>query len=196
MINRAVIILSGGKNIRMNGSTKAFLNINGKRFIDNILKEASDYKEKIISCNELNKYSEFKDVKLIKDEFSNIGPIGGIYSALKQSNCNEALIVASDMPFVKKNVLNFLGNYTFKEEALVPVVNGKIQPLCSVYKKRILPTIEEMIILKEYKLMNLLDKLNVKYIKIQDGENFKNINTVSEYNDLFNKEKSDKLWHM
>ncbi|MGL4569934.1 MAG: molybdenum cofactor guanylyltransferase [Clostridium sp.] len=196
MINRAVIILSGGKNTRMNGRTKAFLNINGERFIDNILKVVSDYEEKIISCNVLNKYTEFKGVKLIRDQFKEIGPIGGIFSSLKECNYNEALIVASDMPFLKKEVLNFLGNYTFKEDALVPIVNGKVQPLCSIYKKRILATIEEMIVLKDYKLMNLLYKIDVKYIRIEDGENFMNINNVNDYNYLCNNEKSDKLWHL
>lgn len=190
MINRAVIILSGGKNTRMNGKTKAFLNIDGYRFIDNILLASSDYKEKIISCNDISKYLEFKDVKLVVDKFKEIGPIGGIYSALKETTLDEALIVAGDMPFLNKEILNFLGNYKFNEDVLVPVANGKVQPLCSIYKKRVLETILKMIEEKDYKLKNLLNRLNVKYIDIENGENFSNINTVYEYEKILNKEKS------
>ncbi|GAA0859366.1 MULTISPECIES: molybdenum cofactor guanylyltransferase [Clostridium] len=191
MINRAVIILSGGKNTRMNGKTKAFLNIDGYRFIDNILLASSDYKEKIISCNDISKYLEFKDVKLVVDKFKEIGPIGGIYSALKETTLDEALIVAGDMPFLNKEILNFLGNYKFNEDVLVPVTNGKVQPLCSIYKKRVLETILKMIEEKDYKLKNLLNRLNVKYIDIENGESFSNINTVYEYEKILNKEKSE-----
>ena len=191
MINRAVIILSGGKNTRMNGKTKAFLNIDGYRFIDNILLASSDYKEKIISCNDISKYLEFKDVKIVVDKFKEIGPIGGIYSALKETTLDEALIVAGDMPFLNKEILNFLGNYKFNEDVLVPVTNGKVQPLCSIYKKKVLETILKMIEEKDYKLKNLLNRLNVKYIDIENGENFSNINTVYEYEKILNKEKSE-----
>lgn len=191
MINRAVIILSGGKNTRMNGKTKAFLNIGGYRFIDNILLASLDYKEKIISCNDISKYLEFKDVKLVVDKFKEIGPIGGIYSALKETILDEALIVAGDMPFLNKEILNFLGNYKFNEDVLVPVTNGKVQPLCSIYKKRVLETILKMIQEKDYKLKNLLNRLNVKYIDIKNAENFSNINTVYEYEKILNKEKSE-----
>ena len=191
MINRAVIILSGGKNTRMNGKTKAFLNIDCYRFIDNILLASSDYKEKIISCNDISKYLEFKDVKLVVDKFKEIGPIGGIYSALKETTLDEALIVAGDMPFLNKEILNFLGNYKFNEDVLVPVTNGKVQPLCSIYKKRVLETILKMIEEKDYKLKNLLNRLNVKYIDIENGESFSNINTVYEYEKILNKEKSE-----
>lgn len=191
MINRAVIILSGGKNTRMNGKTKAFLSLDGYRFIDNILLASSDYKEKLISCNDISKYLEFKDVKLVVDKFKEIGPIGGIYSALKETTLDEALVVAGDMPFLNKEVLNFLGNYKFNEDVLVPVTNGKVQPLCSIYKKKVLETILKMIEEKDYKLKNLLNRLNVKYIDIENGENFSNINTVYEYEKILNKEKSE-----
>lgn len=191
MINRAVIILSGGKNTRMNGKTKAFLSLDGYRFIDNILLASSDYKEKIISCNDISKYLEFTDVKLVVDKFKEIGPIGGIYSALKEVTLDEALIVAGDMPFLNKEILNFLGNYKFNEDVLVPVTNGKVQPLCSIYKKRVLETILKMIEEKDYKLKNLLNRLNVKYVDIENGESFSNINTVYEYEKILNKEKSE-----
>ncbi|OPF52660.1 molybdenum cofactor guanylyltransferase [Clostridium baratii] len=191
MINRAVIILSGGKNTRMNGKTKAFLSLCGYRFIDKILLASSDYKEKIISCNDISKYLEFTDVKLVVDKFKEIGPIGGIYSSLKETTLDEALIVAGDMPFLNKDILNFLGNYKFNEDVLVPVTNGKVQPLCSIYKKRVLETILKMIEEKDYKLKNLLNRLNVKYIDIENGESFSNINTVYEYEKILNKEKSE-----
>ena len=189
MIKKTAIILSGGKNSRMNYKTKAFLKINGDTFINRILLAIADYEEKIISCNNFKAYKDFKnEALLVSDSFKEIGPIGGIYSSLKKSSFSHALIVACDMPFLNKDILNYLGNYDFKEDALIPVVNGKIEPLCGIYKKSSLKIIESMIKDKDYKLMNLLKNLNTKYLDIKDNDNFLNINNPEEYSELIKKE--------
>ena len=189
MIKKTAIILSGGKNSRMNYKTKAFLKINGDTFIHRILLAIADYEEKIISCNNFKAYKDFKnEALLVSDSFKEIGPIGGIYSALNKSSFSHALIVACDMPFLNKDILNYLGNYDFKEDALIPIVNGKIEPLCGIYKKSSVKIIENMIKDKDYKLMNLLKNLNTKYLDIKDNDNFLNINNPEEYSELIKKE--------
>lgn len=189
MIKKTAIILSGGKNSRMNYKTKAFLKINGDTFINRILLAIADYEEKIISCNNFKAYKDFKnEALLVSDSFKEIGPIGGIYSALNKSSFSHALIVACDMPFLNKDILNYLGNYDFKEDALIPIVNGKIEPLCGIYKKSSVKIIESMIKDKDYKLMNLLKNLNTKYLDIKDNDNFLNINNPEEYSELIKKE--------
>lgn len=189
MIKKTAIILSGGKNSRMNYKTKAFLKINGDTFIHRILLAIADYEEKIISCNNFKAYKDFKnEALLVSDSFKEIGPIGGIYSALNKSSFSHALIVACDMPFLNKDILNYLGNYDFKEDALIPIVNGKIEPLCGIYKKSSVKIIESMIKDKDYKLMNLLKNLNTKYLDIKDNDNFLNINNPEEYSELIKKE--------
>lgn len=189
MIKKTAIILSGGKNSRMNYKAKAFLKINGDTFINRTLLAIADYEEKIISCNDFKAYKDFKnEALLVSDSFKEIGPIGGIYSALKKSSFSHALIVACDMPFLNKDILNYLGNYDFKEDALIPIVNGKIEPLCGIYKKSSVKIIENMIKDKDYKLMNLLKNLNTKYLDIKDNDNFLNINNPEEYSKLIKKE--------
>ncbi|MDQ0148576.1 molybdenum cofactor guanylyltransferase [Eubacterium multiforme] len=189
MIKKTAIILSGGKNSRMNYKTKAFLKFNGDTFINRTLLAVADYEEKIISCNDFKTYKDFKnEALLVSDSFKEIGPIGGIYSALKKSSFSYALIVACDMPFLNKDILNYLGNYDFKEDALIPIVNGKIEPLCGIYKKSSVKLIENMIKDKDYKLMNLLKNLNTKYLDIKDNNNFLNINNPEEYSKLIKKE--------
>lgn len=189
MIKKSAVILSGGKNTRMNYKTKAFLEFEGIRFIERTLNALSDYEEKIISCNDIEKYREFKDrAILVLDDFKEIGPIGGIYSSLKKAKFSSVLIVAGDMPFLSRDILKYLGRYDFVEDALIPVVNGRIQPLCGLYKKSILGTIEEMIKKDNYRLKSLLENINTRYIDMNEEDNFSNINTVEEYNKLIRKE--------
>ena len=189
MIKKSAVILSGGKNTRMNYKTKAFLEYKGNTFIERTLDAISDYEEKIISCNDVEKYKEFKDKALIVlDHFKEIGPIGGIYSSLKESKFKYSLVIASDMPFLNKKVLNYLGEYEFDNDALIPVVDGRIQPLCGIYKKDILNIIEKMISQKDYRIKNLLCHIATKYINISEKDNFSNINTVEEYQELIRRD--------
>ena len=189
MIKKSAVILSGGKNTRMNYKTKAFLEFRGNTFIERTLDAISDYEQKIISCNDVEKYKEFEDMALlVLDKFKEIGPIGGIYSSLKESEFQYSLVIASDMPFLNKEVLNHLGNYAFNNDALIPIVDGKIQPLCGIYKKDILSVIEKMINKKDYRLKNLLFNIDTKYININDKDNFSNINTVEEYEKLIRRD--------
>lgn len=189
MIKKSAVILSGGKNTRMNYKTKAFLEFRGNTFIERTLDAISDYEQKIISCNDVEKYKKFEDMALlVLDKFKEIGPIGGIYSSLKESEFQYSLVIASDMPFLNKEVLNHLGNYAFNNDALIPIVDGKIQPLCGIYKKDILSVIEKMINKKDYRLKNLLFNIDTKYININDKDNFSNINTVEEYEKLIRRD--------
>ena len=184
-IRKTVVILSGGKNSRMNYETKAFLKINKKPFIEVILSKLNDYEEVLISCNNLNEYIYLEDkARLIKDKIFDIGPIGGIYSCLLEAKFDECLFIAVDMPFLNEKLLNYLGNFKFNEDALVPIVNNKIQPLCGIYKTKSIKIIKEMIDNKNYKLKYLLDKLDTKYLVINDEKSFSNINTVKEYEKL------------
>ncbi|WP_373600319.1 molybdenum cofactor guanylyltransferase [Paraclostridium bifermentans] len=188
-IKKSVIILSGGKNSRMNYKTKAFLTFNNKRFIDIIIDQLSDYDEIIISCNNDNEYEYLKDKsKLVKDCITNIGPIGGIYSCLKVCKNEHALVVAADMPFLSKETLNFLGSQDFKEDALICKVGNTYEVLSSVYSKSCLDKMKDMIDKGNYKILDLIKNLNVKIVEIECNKEFSNINTLKEYSEIKSQE--------
>lgn len=188
-IKKSAVILSGGKNSRMGYETKAFLKLNDRKFIDLIIESLKDYDNIIVSCNKLEDYKYLKQVTLIEDEIKDIGPMGGIYSCLKKCNYNKCLFVAADMPFINKNVIDTLTYCEFNEDALVPIVNGKIEPLVAVYDKKIVHIIEELIDNNDFKIRNLLKLINVKYIEINDNKAFININTKEEYENIKKEEE-------
>lgn len=192
-INKTAVILSGGKSSRMNYNNKAFLNINNKSFIEIIIKALEDFEELIISCNDFSKYENELNksrilssckIRFIEDVLKNKGPIGGIYSALINCKFQYGLFVAVDMPLLNKGLLNKIGNKSFKGDALIPIVNGEEQPLCGVYAKSCIATIEEMIHRENYKLKDLLKNINTKYIEVNEELSFSNINTIEEYETL------------
>ena len=119
--------------------------------------------------------------KLVEDCIKDIGPIGGIYSCLKICKNEYALVVAADMPFLSKEILNFLGNQEFEEDALVCKVNNKYEVLSSIYSKKCLDAIKTMIDKGNYKILDIIKQLNIKTMEMEYKKDFSNINTVQEY---------------
>ena len=188
MINKTLAILAGGKSSRMNYNNKALLNYKEKRFIEHIIEAGKDYKEVIIISNNLEEYKGF-NLRIVEDIYKGNGPLSGIHSALTNSTTDKVLCIACDMPLITKETLNIIGNYDEEYEVLVPKVGGRLQPLCGVYSKDIIPKLEEAIKQNNNKLQLLIKTLNLKVIEGDINskfieQDFFNINTEKEYREL------------
>ncbi|MGL5822291.1 MAG: molybdenum cofactor guanylyltransferase [Sarcina sp.] len=183
--NITAVILSGGKNSRMDYKTKAFLKLHNKRFIDKILDSLIDFEEIIISCNDFNLYEEFTDrCKLIKDKDKDIGPIGGIKVALEESKSEKIFVVAADMPFVDIKTINSICAVSGEYDVVVATLDGKLNPLFAIYNKSLLPRLYEHIDNENYRLMSLIKDSHFTCFAVDDYKCLENINTVEEYESL------------
>lgn len=185
-MKKSAVILSGGKNSRMNKKTKAFLKFEDKSFLELELNAIRMFDEIVISCNEKDLYRDL-GYKLVEDEIKDIGPLGGIYTSLKETKYDEVLFIPSDMPFLDEEFIKKIYESKINKDALIVRVNGNIEPLCSVYKKSSLEKIEKMIKEKNYKLKDLINNLSVEYLDLKDTKKVRNINTLEEYENLLRK---------
>lgn len=183
------LVLAGGKSSRMNGNNKAFLEYNNKTFIENVISKLSDFNKIYVSVDNKDKYEKLS-YDLIEDEYKDIGPIGGIYSALKHIDYEYMFVIACDMPKVTKKFINFLLNNLTKEDKCLIVKDhdNKLYPLGGIYSKGVLPVIEEMIEAKDYKLQNLVKKCNGRILSLKDVSFYEssliNVNNPEEYEKL------------
>ncbi|HCW53748.1 MAG TPA: molybdenum cofactor guanylyltransferase [Clostridium sp.] len=183
------LVLAGGKSTRMNGNNKAFLKYKDKTFIENIISELDIFDKIYISVDSKEKYKDL-NYELIEDEFQEIGPIGGIYSALKTIKQDYVFVIACDMPKIKKNLIEVLINSIEPEDKCVVFKDdeGRVYPLGGIYSKKSLPIIKEMIDNENYKLQNLVKRLDGKVLSISeynlDHELFINVNNPEEYKNL------------
>ena len=183
------LILAGGKSSRMNGNNKAFLKYKDKTFIENIISQLDIFNKIYISVDSKEKYKDL-NYELIEDEFKEIGPIGGIYSALKIVKEDYVFVIACDMPKIKKKLIEILINSIEPEDKCVVFKDdeGRVYPLGGIYSKKSLPIIKEMIDNKNYKLQNLVKKLDGKVLSISecnlDNDLFINVNNPEEYENL------------
>lgn len=163
------MILAGGKSSRI-GLPKAFLEINGKRIIDNTLEIFE---------------SIFDETFIItEDLIENCGPLGGIYTGLNIISFQKAFFVACDMPFLHTVLINRLLEAAKDEtlDCIIPVSDKGFEPLHAVYFKKIIPAIEKSLEKKELSIIKAVSGLNCKYIRAGKDElsSFFNINTAQD----------------
>lgn len=177
------IILSGGQSTRM-GTDKALVQINGETLLEKAIHICRPLCSQIfISSN--NVAHEKFGYKIIPDEIKNCGPLGGIYSCLKQSETDWNFVLSVDAAFVKPNFVSFLiseiGNY----DAVAPVHDFGHEPLIAMYHKNGLTIMKKMLDSKKYKMNNLLNSINTKFADSQKWvaefpELFRNLNHPSD----------------
>ena len=172
------IVIAGGKSSRM-GTNKALMKYSGKMLIEHAISIIEPLSNQIIiSSNEPLLQLKYNN---ITDKINDVGPIGGLYSCLMESNTNFNIVIPCDAPHIESNLYKLLIENSENVDAVIPrLPNGKLEPLVACYSKSIIPVIESSINSGDYKLVNLLSKLKVKYIDINNINQFKNINTPKD----------------
>ena len=109
--NILAVVLAGGKSQRF-GRDKSQVKLGSKMLIDYILNEIKDvYKDILIVTNEPIKFLDLEKISLTSDIQKGLGPLGGVYSAMKwvkdnKKNYKWISTFPIDTPFFKREHLN------------------------------------------------------------------------------------------
>ncbi len=168
----SAIILAGGRNTRMQGVDKAFLEIDGRPIIAGIVdKLRSLVSEVIVVTNSPCKYRDF-NVKVVKDRMPRKGPLMGIYSGLKNSSSKYNFVVACDMPFLKKDLIRYLLDSKDGHDVIIPRIDKRFHPLFGLYSKKCIPVIEERLSKDKLRISGIFPELKTRYILKKEIEKF------------------------
>lgn len=102
------LVLAGGKSKRM-GSDKGIMEWHGKEqryYIADLLKNFCE--EVFISCRADQEKEIDTNYKTLSDTFLNLGPYGGILSALHSDRNKAWLVVACDLPLLDEYTIKYL----------------------------------------------------------------------------------------
>jgi molybdenum cofactor guanylyltransferase len=179
------ILLAGGKSTRM-GEDKAFL-----RYGNQFLYEYSLSVLKKI-CNEIfistsNPQFVSTNLRIIEDEHTGIGPIGGIYSCLKQIKNKYAIILPCDLPMITLEIIAVLTENLKGNEVVIALNDQNLpEPLIGIYSNSVIPIIEKMIVSNNFKMHDLFNNVKSDFVKIPGATHniFRNINSPKEFNSL------------
>lgn len=158
------IILAGGKSSRF-GSNKALASIDGSSFLE---RAASVMKQSGITRISLsgNKsdYSRF-GYPVIEDEVFGMGPLGGLYSVMKQYPKDMLVVMSCDMPFVRAQTLRkLMKSHKLKFEATVIDSGGEAEnqpePFPGIYSASSVRLAAEAIASKQLSMRAFLRRLS------------------------------------
>ena len=180
----SVGILAGGYSSRM-GRDKAFLPWEDTTFIGHLCRELEGFAEVLISCREPDKFADMAYPPVV-DEREGFGPLEGIRRLLGSATCDDIFICAVDMPFVTKELVEYLcGKKDPATGCLAARSEKGIEPLCAIYHKSILPELEAMVAAGEHRMMDLLERVSLQTISLSEGGFsdgvVRNLNTFPEY---------------
>lgn len=108
-----------------------------------------------------------------------------IYTAMQKQEAEWYLVTACDMPFIRKETAEVLSSY-FSEhtDAIIPLVQGRLQPLFALYHRRSLPFIRACLKENQFAVKDLLQKLQVCIVSEEElnvtSNEFRNINKRSD----------------
>ena len=188
------IILAGGESTRM-GQDKGFLGLEGKPMIQYGIDTAKCLSNHIIVIAN-NKSYHCLGVPVFPDVYIEKGPLGGIHSGLTHSNTDWNWVIGCDMPQINTGLAKYLFNHLDKHQIIVPLWEGKPQPLCALYNKNCVNDLESCIKKGELKMSDVLSTLKVNFINITKDLEFyspllfTNLNDQQDV-DLFNTNKHE-----
>lgn len=170
-------ITAGGKAKRFNGITKAFIEVDGERIIDkNLGVLKTIFQNIIIISNSPSEFIDYKDIKIYKDYYHEIGPIAGLHSALRNCKGDAVFLISSDLPNISLEIINSLIKRYLKLDCdiIIPKIGNKIEPLFGIYSTNILNKLEQYIEKKEsYAMRDFFKEVNTHFLELSNNEHNK-----------------------
>ncbi len=189
-------ILAGGRNTRFRGRTKAKIIIDGKAIIERSLETLeSVFDDIIIITNNKDEFREYGHIRMTGDIYHNIGPLGGLHSALTNTGTKAIFLVAADMPQLSARLIERQADEFASSgcDVLLPVWKDRIEPLHGIYSRSVLDQLEEYLIKEsKYAIRDFLRLVNVQYLYCDDMEEedvFININSREDLDRYLQEKK-------
>lgn len=180
-----IAILCGGKSSRMQ-SEKGLVLFQNKPLIEHIIDAVLPISANIKLVTNTNDY-DYLAYKKLNDIELEKGPMGGIYSALANSDSEINMILSCDIPLISTEILlELIEKHNSNFDVTVFEDEERIHLLIGIYSKEILPVLKQSIDENDLKMMRFLSKVKTQRILVDDAKSqfFKNINTLEELNEL------------
>ena len=176
------VILAGGRSRRM-GRDKALLPFGGYSTL-------AEYQyRRVLSHFERVSLSakEWKfpfEAPWIRDEGAEHSPMIALASILGSVGSEWVFVLGVDMPFVGEGVISRLReemDLCGEKEIIVSESPRGIEPLCGIYRRRILPRVEEELAWGRHRIQGLFGPGRVQRVRFDDASLFENLNHPHEY---------------
>jgi molybdopterin-guanine dinucleotide biosynthesis protein A len=182
-----VIVLAGGEATRLPG--KLALDAGNMPMLARVFHNVSAGRATTLSCKAALPYEldRFIEAPIVIDRWPLRGPLSGLLSTMSELRTPWVFAVAGDAPFVDAAFIDRLEALLQPgDEAIVPerTVDGKrrIEPLAAIYDREAFVREGLPVLLSgNGALRNVIDRLNARFVEIDDERIFANVNTPADY---------------
>ena len=175
-------VLAGGNSSRM-GQNKALLQFRGQPLARRAALAVEQSAGRATLVGNPDTYAGL-GFRVIPDLYPGEGPLGGIVTALRDSDRNWNLVAACDMPNLSPEFLRSLLRAAREAgcDALIPECPpGEPQPLCAVYHSRALPHLQAAFDRRVRKVTAALEGLRRASFPTEEVAYFQNLNTPEDW---------------
>jgi molybdopterin-guanine dinucleotide biosynthesis protein A len=157
------IILAGGKNIRM-GENKAFIRVKGRRIIDRTAELFHEiFEHVILVTNEPLTYSHL-NLEIVNDLIPYSSALVGIYTGLFYASTPYCFVVACDMPFLNRKVIDYMVSLRKNYDVVIPVLDDGYHPIHALYSRRCITPIEQLIRTGNFKITDFFNRVKIREV--------------------------------
>ncbi|WP_404407359.1 molybdenum cofactor guanylyltransferase [Jeotgalibacillus malaysiensis] len=189
-------VMAGGESRRF-GRPKAFATWGDSRFYERAVKALEPVCEEVVLSVREDQLNDFHDFtgKLVTDlaPYKSCGPLGGLYALMSQTDADVLVTLPCDMPLFEKEDAEKLLHAFAKHQALVPSVNGRLQPLSAIYSYSCMPVIKAQLEEENFRMRSFYDQIDwmeVPHNKLGISEEaFSNINDQEAYRQLIQAQR-------
>lgn len=182
-----IAIQAGGESHRM-GRNKALLPLAGRSLIEHVLVRLEGLGDEIFITTNLPQDYSFLGLRLVSDLVPGIGTLAGLHTSLATARGDSVLVVACDMPFISRPLLEHLVGLASQADVVIPHHGDKYEPLHAVYNRHnCLPALENALAAGAKRLTGFFPQ--VKVLPVEESEfsrldpqglSFFNINTPED----------------
>lgn len=160
MLDWSAAVLAGGRGRRLDGRTKALVDVRGRTPLARQVAALAPLgvTPRLIAPDVTPFAALPYDV--VADRVA-AGALGALYTAVVSSPTDYVLVLAADLPFVTTAFLAALLARRHDAQAVVPQPAGRWQPLCGVYHREVAAALRTRIDAGRWRVTEALDDLRV-----------------------------------
>ena len=181
-----VAIQAGGKSSRM-GTDKSFVPFLGRPMIEVVRERVEGLGDELILITNTPEPYAYLGLPMFSDDYPDTGPLGGIYTAIRHARNQHVLIVACDMPWLNRPLLEYMIGLRETADVVVPRWDKFPEPLHAVYSQACLEPIREKLAAGMLKITAFYGRVSVRFVERPEierfdpqGRSFVNVNTPDD----------------
>jgi len=134
MTDVTAVIFAGGMGTRLGGVKKALIEVGDTPVVQRVLDAVRPLADETLLVDNDDSLAHL-GARIVPDAETRAGPLTALYSGLSAATTSLCLVVACDMPFLNRELLEWLIGLASDADVVMPTIDGQMDPMHAVYRR-------------------------------------------------------------